>query len=118
MAFYHIEFYNARPQNDGGAIDGVKGNTRAGTAELSFTSTNTTAAVAKAQILAAVRNNAHFAAFDNSTFSTKLSAAQNTPGAGSGAYSLLIGKHLYRYRFGSGASAAAAKSAMIDKDLS
>lgn len=118
MPFYHIEIYNARPQNDGGAIDGVKGTTRAGTVKFTFTSTNTTAAAARQQIFEALDESAHFAPFNNLDFLTAVAAAQSSAEVTAGAYSLRIGKHLYGYKFGSGASAAIAESGVVTKNLS
>lgn len=118
MAFYHIEIYNARPQNDGGAIDGVKGTTRAGTAKFTFTTTDLAAAAARTAILAAIDAASPFQPFNNSDFVTALSAAQSSAAVTAGAYSLRIGKGLYGYKFGSGATAAVAKNAIVTKNLS
>lgn len=113
MPFYHFEIYDARPANDGGAIEPVKGSGRSGAPSFSSTIFVGVAANA-ANLFRTYLNNDSY--FNEITISTA-TIEDMIDGTGA-AFSQRIGKYHFAIKAGTGSTGAEAKSNATFQDLS
>lgn len=113
MPFYHFEIYDARPASDGGAIEPIKGSSRAGTPSFSSTINVAVAANAASLFRGYLDDDPYF---NQITISTAV-IEDMIDGTGA-AFSQRIGKHHFAIKAGSGQSSSQAIGTATFQDLS
>ncbi len=116
MPHYYMRIYNARPKQDGGAIDPVKQNVRGGAVDFEFDGNEVNPGTWADNAIDAMASHPVFCKWDIPLQTLTDGAADLTDSA-EGAFSKRIGKTVYGYAVGYGADLAAAKAAIQYKDF-
>ncbi len=113
MPFYYFEVYDARPANDGGAMDPVKESTRSGAASFVQTVVAATSGDAGTDLRALLDKDPYFSQL--TLTASQIADAMDGTGF---AFNQRIGKGSYALRGGTGSAAALALQDAVYQDLS